>query len=168
MHFERRMALDADGRTIRIAETIENLGSWDRPMAWTQHVTLGPPFLQCGRTEFRNSATKSKVFEADFGKDQYMKVGAEFEWPNVPLKEGGTADLRRYTDRAASAAFTTHLMDPARDEAFFAAWSPESKVLFGYRWRRADFPWLGMWEEYHSRTDPPWNSQTLTCGMEFG
>jgi hypothetical protein len=27
---------------------------------------------------------------------------------------------------------------------------------------------LGIWEENHSRTAPPWNGQTVTCGMEFG
>ena len=28
--------------------------------------------------------------------------------------------------------------------------SPASKLAFGYVWRRADFPWLGIWEENHS------------------
>ena len=59
-------------------------------------------------------------------------------------------------------------MDPARETAFFVAWSPRSRVAFGYVWRRADFPWLGVWEENHSRTGPPWNGRTLTRGMEFG
>jgi hypothetical protein len=67
-----------------------------------------------------------------------------------------------------SGAFSTHLMDPRREEAFFLAWSPRSKVLIGYVWKQSDFPWLGIWEENHSRTNPPWNGQTVTRGMEFG
>jgi hypothetical protein len=59
-------------------------------------------------------------------------------------------------------------MDPAREQAYFLAWSPTSKVLFGYVWRRADFPWLGMWDENYSRPAPPWGSRTLTRGLEFG
>jgi hypothetical protein len=59
-------------------------------------------------------------------------------------------------------------MDPHREEAFFVAWSPESHVLFGYKWKRADFPWLGIWEENHSRTGLPWSGKTMTRGMEFG
>ena len=70
--------------------------------------------------------------------------------------------------RPASAGFTTHLMDPGKDTASFTAWSPSSKLLFGYEWDRADFPWLGIWEENHSRTNPPWNRVSLTRGMEFG
>ena len=59
-------------------------------------------------------------------------------------------------------------MDPARDHAFFVAFSPASRLAFGYVWKRADFPWMGIWEENHSRIAPPWNGHTLTRGMEFG
>src|SRR5206468_3228809 len=110
MRFERRLRLDPDGRTVHFTETIDNLSPWDRPIAWTQHVTLGPPFVDRGTTQFRASATKSKVYEADFGDHQYMVPGAEFEWPMVPVVTGGTADLRVYTNAAASTAFTSHLM----------------------------------------------------------
>src|SRR4051794_3860489 len=51
---ERRLTLH--DRSVHIAETIESLSSCDRPLGWTQHVTLGPPFLQKGVTEFRASA----------------------------------------------------------------------------------------------------------------
>jgi hypothetical protein len=52
--FERRIALD--GHTVRIGETVENLAPLDRPIAWTQHVTLGPPFLKRGATLFQANA----------------------------------------------------------------------------------------------------------------
>ena len=59
-------------------------------------------------------------------------------------------------------------MDPDRDGAFFVAFSPASRLAFGYVWKRADFPWMGIWEENHSRVAAPWNGHTLTRGMEFG
>ena len=34
--------------------------------------------------------------------------------------------------------------------------------------RRADFPWMGIWEENCSRQGSPWNRKTITRGMEFG
>ncbi len=55
--FERTITLE--GRRVRIVETIENLSPWDRPIAWTQHVTLGPPFHEPGITEFRFPSAKS-------------------------------------------------------------------------------------------------------------
>ncbi len=116
-----------------------------------------------------SSATKSKVIESDFtGGKGYMKIGAEFDWPQVPNIKGGTTDMRVFVDLPVSGAFSTHLMDPQREEAFFLAWSPKSKLLFGYVWKRTDFPWLGIWEENHCRTAPPWNGHTTTRGMEFG
>jgi hypothetical protein len=142
MLVERRMRLG--GRILEIAEAVENEASTDRPIAWTEHVTLGPPFLEKGVTEFRAPVTQSQVLEE------------------------GCGDFKRYTDAPASAGFTTHLMDPARHTAYFVAWSPRSRLALAYVWRRADFPWLGVWEENYSRTSPPWNGRTLTRGMEFG
>jgi hypothetical protein len=167
LHFERRITFDPDGKTIQISETVENVSAFDRPIAWTQHVTLGPPYLKKGSTQFRAPGTKSKVFEGEFGNG-VMKAGAEFDWPLVPRIDGGKQDLRVYTNAPASSGFTTHLMDPHRGEAFFVAFSPETKVLIGYRWNRQDFPWLGIWEENHSRTTAPWSGKTLTRGLEFG
>ncbi len=110
LRIERRIRLN--GRRVLFAETVENLSAYDRPIAWTQHVTLGPPFLEKGATQFRVSATRSKVFDVDFSDGQgYMQIGAEFEWPHVPSNHGGTVDLQVFTNTPVSAGFTTHLMD---------------------------------------------------------
>jgi hypothetical protein len=161
-------ALELRGCGVRIREQIENLCAFDRPIAWTEHVTLGPPFLERGVTEFRASATRSKVFEGPFGADDYLQPAAEFDWPRAPRADGSTADLQRYADAPRSSGYTAHLMDPSREHAFFVAFSAASKLAFGYVWRTADFPWMGIWEENHSRTGSPWNGSTLTRAMEFG
>ncbi len=166
LRFERRLALH--GRAVRIREAVENLSGIDRPIGWTEHVTLGPPFLEIGATQFRASATRSKVFEHVVGGADYLEAGAEFDWPLAPRAGGGVADLRVYTDAPASSAYTAHLMDPRRERAFFVAFSPVPRLAFGYVWKPADFPWMGIWEENHSRTNPPWNGAALTRGMEFG
>jgi hypothetical protein len=160
--------LELHGRAVRIRESVANMTACDRPIGWTEHVTLGPPFLEKGLTEFRASATRSKAFERAFGVDDYLHAGAAFEWPHAPRADGGTTDLRRFTSAAASSAYTAHLMDIAREDAFFVAFSPKARLAFGYVWKRQDFPWLGVWEENHSRRHAPWNRATLTCGMEFG
>jgi len=154
--FERKIELQ--GAKVAIAETVENLSALDRPIAWTQHVTLGPPFLERGSTQFRVPATRS----------QALGDTATFDWPFRPLPGGAREDLQIYTSSESSGGFTTHLMNPDQEQAFFLAYSPVSKIAFGYAWRRADFPWLGIWEENHSRTHAPWNGRALTRGMEFG
>lgn len=156
LQFERRIRLE--GARILITETVENTSVLDRPIAWTQHVTLGPPFLEKGVTQFRAPGTKGRSLGSDH----------DFEWPWKPNATGETEDLRLFTNAPASGGFDSVLMDPPSDLAFFFAFSPSSKVLFGYVWKRADFPWLGIWEENHSREHPPWNRRALTRGMEFG
>ena len=164
--FERRIELR--DRTVRIREAVENLTACDRPIGWTQHVTLGPGFLEKGVTQFRASATRSKVWESEFGAHDTLRAAAEFDWPAAPRRDGGVEDLRVLTSAASSCAFTTHLMDPAREHAYFAAFAPAARLVFGYVWKQADFPWMGIWEENYSRTHAPWNGQTLARGMEFG
>ena len=166
LRVEREMELR--GGNVRVRESVENLSATDRPVGWTQHVTLGPPFLEHGVTEFRAAATRSKVLETVFGTADYLVAAAEFAWPDAPGQDGHAVDLRVYTPRSRSSAFTTHLMDPARSTAFFLAFSPRTRLAFGYVWRQADFPWMGIWEENRSRPHNPWNGETVTRGMEFG
>jgi len=158
----------AGASAVRIRETVHNLSATDRPVGWTQHVTLGPPFLEQGVTQFRASATRSKVFAGTFGPADYLEDAAEFDWPLAPRRGGGVADLSSMNDAPASSAYTAHLMDPRMNHAFFVAFSPALRLAFGYVWRRDDFPWLGIWEENRSRQQPPWNGATLTRGLEFG
>jgi hypothetical protein len=166
LRLDRRIVLE--DRAVHVHESVENLSAVDRPIGWTQHVTLGPPFLEKGATVFRASATKSRVFDGTFGPDDTLIAGADFDWPLAPRVSGGTQDLRVYTNATRSSAYTAHLMDPARNEAFFVAFSQSAALAFGYVWRRADFPWMGIWEENNSRTTAPWNGRTLTRGFEFG
>ena len=54
------------------------------------------------------------------------------------------------------------------ETAFFVAFSPVFELALSYVWKASDFPWMGIWEENHSRTNTPWNGRTMTRGMEFG
>ena len=165
LDFDRRMRLT--GRTLDIRETLHNRSGIDRLIGWTQHVTIGPPFLERGMTEFRASAGRSKVFESAFGTDDYLVPGAVFDWPMAPGTDGSGVDLREFGRRQRSSAYTAHLMTGG-DAAFFIAFSPRVQLALVYEWNASDFPWMGIWDENHSRTNAPWNGRTMTRGMEFG
>lgn len=165
LRVERRIALE--GRTVHFAETVENLTASDRPVGWTQHVTLGPPFLD-DDTELQVTADRALVYPGQFGPADYLKPGEQFAWPRAPRRDGGTADLTRYPGAPSSSAYTAQRLDPARDESSFIAFSPSARFAFAYAWKRADFPWLGRWEENRARGAAPWNAETRTLGLEFG
>jgi hypothetical protein len=153
--FERHIRLD--GKKVHISETVENLSILDRPIAWTQHATLGAPFVERGTTEFRTTATRSRTPDS-----------VEFDWPWLPESGGGMRDLQKFNSAQSSGGYTAHLLNPESPEAWFFAYSPRSSVLIGYVWKTSDFPWLGIWEENESRSGEPWNSRTTTLGVEFG
>ena len=156
LHLERELRLLSNKMEIR--ETVENLAAHDRPVAWQEHVTLGPPFLECGKTQFRAPATKCAT----------LAGRTEFEWPWLPQPDGSRRDLRIYTDAKSSSGFTTQLLDCTRSRSYALAFSPSHRLLLGYVWNTADFPWLGMWEENRQRETPPWSGRTQTLGLEFG
>ena len=163
LRVERRIVL-AD-RVVHVHERVENLSATDRPIGWTQHVTLGPPFLEKGATEFRASATRSRVFEGVFGLDDTLVAGADFDWPLAPRLSGGSEDLAHLHDRATVERLHRASHGPGARRGVLRGVLTAAALAFGYVWRRADFPWMGIWDENHSRTAPPWNGRTLTRGL---
>lgn len=164
LSFHRNLSLR--GNIVTFEERVFNQTALDRPIAWTQHVTLGPPFLN-SKTEFTFPAVKSRTFETTAFDGGIMAHATDFEWPMLPLKNGETVDLSVFAGGEPFSRFTTHLMGPDQ-QAGFAAFSPEHRTLIGYRWRRDDFPWLGLWQENKKRASAPWNHRGVTCGFEFG
>lgn len=167
LDFERELELAANG-VVKIRETVTNLTAMDRPLAWTQHVTMGPPFLEAGITKLDMNAPKSMVFPGDFGDAQPYAPGAAFEWPFAPNKDGSITDLRIQSRLERSAGVTCHVVDPASEYGSFEAFHPGMRVSFGYFWKRENFPWVSLWEENRSRTFAPWNGKAVTRGVEFG
>lgn len=155
LEFERRIHLLAS--TVKFQERVTNLASLDRPIAWTEHVTLGPPFLESGRTQFLASTSPQ------------WPAGRLDSFPDDPSSAHLNAtepEVLHESDN--SAGYAAYLMDESRPFSFFTAWSPTCRTAITYRWRAADFPWLGVWDENRSRKFAPWGGQTLARGMEFG
>ena len=167
LRFSRSVNLGSDGHSVNISETVENLLPIDRPIAWTQHVTIGPPFLLPGITRIQIKARRSRVSNALLEHGD-LQPGADFTWPAAPSHDKSIRDLSIFAHGKRTASLTTHQMESSEAEVGFAAYCPQRKMRFGYRWNPRDFPWLVMWEENKSRHDPPWNQQTVACGLEFG
>src|SRR5581483_3815895 len=168
MEFVRRLRLWPGRQVVEVHSTAENLNHEPRWVGWQEHVTFGPPFLEKGVTVFDCSAKWCRVTPEAFYRLHRLELAAEFKWPHVPSSDGSKGDLRICPSVDINGDFTTQLMDPAREWAWFTAMNPRLGLLMGYLWRREDFPWMGLWEENFSRDFAPWHSKTLARGMEFG
>jgi hypothetical protein len=156
------------GGMVDFEETVTNLLAMDRPIAWTEHVTLGPPFVEPGVTRLAMPVSCSVVFDGDLGRGSLYQRGQVFQWPMAPFTNGTLADLTVYPAQAPSTAVTAHQILTNRENAFFLSWQPRTKMLFGYFCKREDFPWISLWQEHRARLTPPWNGEATTWGIEFG
>lgn len=166
MTFKRRITMPRGSHVIHVRETIGNLSRRDTPFGLCQHVTFGAPFVEPETTVFDMSATRGHSFPGKFGEPQRLKPDSAFVWPTGPGSNGRPVDLRTLR-RKPHSDFTTQMMDPAREHAWFSAVHPGYKLLVAYVWNRSDFPWLGNWEENFARKTTPWQGKALTRGMEF-
>lgn len=168
MQLTRTVSASRASRIVSVKETVRNTSKRDLPFTMCQHVTMGPPFLEKGVTVFDMPATKCHTFPGAFSKKMRFKQDTAFRWPDGPGAKGGKVDMRVIgREYKASSDFTTQLMDPARDDAWFSAVNPKQGLMLAYVWRREDFPWVGNWEENRGRNVNPWAGKSLTRGMEF-
>lgn len=147
IRFERTVMCTA--KVIYFRETAHNLSAWDRPVTWCEHVTLGAPFLDPAATGIHASLTRGFRTSGDHAQ--------EFAWP-----EGRgeiQCDLTRFSPVEHWDLVNSFLVDPAREYGHFAAWNPAKRLLIGYAFRQAEFPWMNVWE----CNDP----RRQTRGMEF-
>ena len=166
IRFSRKLTLDRVNPVIYCEEEAVNLSPYDRPISWNEHVTFGPPFLEAGITWFDMPATRAKVCPASYSSRFVLQPDAEFTWPNAPTKKRSRMNLRTIPELRFG-HYTAQLLDPELETGFIAACNPRLKLLVVYAFRRADFPWVGNWEERYNRTAAPWRGKTFCRGLEF-
>jgi hypothetical protein len=164
--FCRTVAIDRTHPVIYCEEQAKSLSRCDRPISWNEHVTFGPPFLECGTTIFDMPATRAKVCPPAYSERIFLKPDAEFAWPEAPRRDGDHSNLRTMADERYG-HYTAQLLDPRLEIGFISACNPRQRMLVIYAFRRADFPWVGNWEERNNRTSAPWREKTFCRGMEF-
>jgi hypothetical protein len=164
--FSRKLTLDRVNPVVYCEEEAVNLSPYDRPISWNEHVTFGPPFLEAETTWFDMPATQAKVCPASYGPRFFLRPDAEFTWPNAPTKDRKRMNLRT-TPAQRFGHYTAQLVSPELEIGFIAACNPRLKLLVVYAFRRADFPWVGNWEERYNRTSAPWQGKTFCRGLEF-
>jgi hypothetical protein len=163
----RRTVRMVDGENVvYIDSELESLLGFDRPINWGEHATIGGPFLEQGKTVTEMSAkramTRSYESEAVDPPDNHNLADfKEFTWPMAPTASGGTVDARIAPIVTPVMDQTTSLMDPSRRLVFVTAFHPDKRAVFGYVFRREEYPWTQMWDSY------PGGGRRSSRGMEF-
>jgi hypothetical protein len=150
-----------DGENVVYVDSeLESLTAFDRPVSWAEHATLGPPFLETGKLVVDMPATQCRVrAEKPHALPNRLVFLRDFTWPMAPTVNGGQADLRsipaqNYLDLASCQ------MDPKRTLGFVSALQLGKHLLFGYVFRREEYPWVMSWMNYTG-------DRRAARGMEF-
>lgn len=169
LRFRRRITLRRDQPVVYFRETVGNERKCDHFFHWTQHVTLGPPFISKRESTVSLSGIRGITFP--FGYDEgksLLASGKEFRWPFAPARSGGSVNLERVLIREGLGFVASVLIDPRRGWGYVSALSTKHRLLIAYCFRRKDFPWVAIWEENRAISAVPWQSRTEARGLEFG
>ncbi len=168
LHFIREIRLHHDECVAYFHETVVNESKADHFFHWTQHVTLGPPFLGHETSRVDLPGTRAKTHPGGYGGKELLESGRSFYWPSAPAQGGGSVDLASPFSKPGLGFLVSVLLNPRQEVEYVSALNATYGLLFGYIFRRLDFPWVAIWEENQSRSGPPWNSNCQARGLEFG
>ncbi|HYP14881.1 MAG TPA: hypothetical protein VEQ63_13220, partial [Bryobacteraceae bacterium] len=162
--FTRTIRLTPGENVVLVESELESLVSFDRPISWAEHGTVGAPFLEPLETIVNLSGTRSRTRPydrvAEGGMQRRVASAREFNYPLAPGLEGGEIDMRvvpanpRYRDHYAT------LVSKDRPYGWITALQRKKRLILGYIFSNTDFPWVQHWGDY-----PP--SGTLARGLEF-
>ncbi len=168
LDFSREILVRRGEPIAYITETVANRKKADHLFHWTQHVTLGPPFVDSSACRVSLPGTRGRTGNRAYGDADFLAPSRNFHWPFAPERRGGSVDLTHTLTQPGMGTLATVLLNPRRKIQYVAALNQTHRLLIGYCFRHADFPWVAIWEENKARQTPPWNGKAQTRGLEFG
>jgi hypothetical protein len=152
---ERSILLPGAETVGYVEESVENRTQYDRPMQWVQHVTLGPPFLEAGKSRVDASASRAAV-----GNGLELSEAA---WPEFRGRGGQTTNLRVFSGNTGM-----WLMDASRPKGYFTMYNSGYGVLIGYIFETAPNRWVLDWQENQRMQEKPWNGKAAARAVCIG
>jgi hypothetical protein len=129
----RTMTLRPGENVVIYDTTLESQLAFDRPVLWAEHATIGSPFLAPGVTvvDFPALHSKTRPHERAGNVPYRLASDVEFTWPNAPLLDGKTVNLRAAPEHPNSGDHTASLVDPKRALGFVTAINPRDGLIVG-------------------------------------
>ncbi|MEZ5391872.1 MAG: hypothetical protein R2724_03115 [Bryobacterales bacterium] len=141
-----------DGAAFRVDETVTNENKLGRVYNMVQHPTIGPPFLD-EHVLVDSNARQGFMQSSPLPNPEVPAIA----WP-MAWKDAQPVDLRRLTDDPLPNV-CSFVIDG--ETGWVTAYSPTHRLIVGYVWKTADYPWLNIWR--HVADGKP-----LARGLEFG
>jgi hypothetical protein len=156
MRVARRVVLDEAGSVALVTEQVTNANKLGRIYKMVQHPTIAPPFLN-DETLVDSNARAGFLQDGPLPKS----LDAANGWPKLEIA-GAQTDLRRLRiDPDDLSDVSSFVFGDDETYGWVTASSPQNKLLLGYVWKTADYPWLNIWR-FRAQGKP------AARGLEFG
>lgn len=158
LRVERDLQLDSTSAVLQVTERVTNTAQLGRVYNLVQHPTIAPPFLDA-ETLIDTNAREGLVQDTPPPASRRLAP----VWPRVTLR-GQERDLRRLEtgDEADPVSDVTSFVFRDHDPlGWVTASNPRHRLLIGYLWRTAEYPWLNIWRYRQEE-------RRLARGLEFG
>lgn len=161
-NYQRTVKIAPGEQVVSVEATLDSELSFDRPLLWAEHATIGVPFLKLGRTVVDQSTTmcRTKPHLESERNNRTFPSGQDFPWPTLKLN-GKKLNLRTAPEKHGTMNHIGCLMDPKRDQEFITALNLDENLLVGYLFKRSDYAWVQHWMNYP-------DNGTYAWGLEFG
>ncbi len=150
LHVERTIVLDKNNAVYAVKEEVTNINPLGRLYNMVQHPTLAAPFL--------NELTIIDC-NATTGFDQVSYKEAEKNILKWPYLKDTNEDLRN-PKKPYNAVFS-FIINKNSAVGWITAYSPKYNLLFGYIWKRNNYPWVHLWQHWE-------DNEIKYRGIEFG
>lgn len=149
MEVKRKIEFSHNEAFFHVQEKVTNTASAGRLYNMVQHPSIAAPFLhndillQCNGTQ---------------GFSQFDDINHVFDFPNVQTEKDTFNITRPNTPQSGVFSFTVNKDD---SHGWIAAYDPKTNLVFGYIWKREDYPWMHIWQQFSG-------SRIKYAGIEFG
>jgi len=159
----RRLTLEVGSPTLRVEETIWNVGGVRFPLSYGQHIVFGPPFLSADCVIDMPGA-KVRVDAEPVRATSSLEPDARSSWPAVRRVDGSERDLRRVPSPDAGTVDQLYLGDLA--DGWYAVTNTQRGVGLAVRFPADLYRYVWQWEVFGGHLDYPWWGTTYSLGLE--
>ncbi len=153
LSIKRKIVLDKHSAIYAVKEVVQNFNPLGRLYNMVQHPTLAMPFLDETTIIDCNAST-------GFDQASYKEINSNtIHWPFAKDSNQNEIDLRKSLS-PYNAVFSFVIKKDA-EHGWITAFSSKHNLLFGYIWKRSDYPWVHLWQHYT-------NGIIQYRGIEFG
>lgn len=153
LHVNRSIELSRNSPLYMVTEEVHNTNALGRLYNMVQHPTLAQPFLDNATVVNCNA---EPGFDHSFGVEREKYAS---NWPMGLCRDMTAINLS--TPQKEYSSVFSYVVKKTDKMGWVTAYSPTHNLLLGYIWKRTDYPWIILWQDWLG-------SSIRYRGIEFG